>query len=111
MGLPCRRIGGGIELRVRAQPRAAREGIGGCVADAAGEQWLAVRVTAPPDGGRANEAALRLLARRLGVPVSRLVLVAGAASRWKRVSVEGEPEALEARLRELAGLEGEGEKA
>jgi uncharacterized protein (TIGR00251 family) len=50
---------------------------------------LRVRVQAPPVEGKANEALLRLLAKALGVPRSRLTIVAGRASRVKTVAVEG----------------------
>jgi len=72
------------ELRVRVQPRARRTEI-------AGERQgaLLVRVTAPPVGGRANEAACKLLAGRLGVSPSRVAVVRGASSRDKLIRVEG----------------------
>lgn len=103
MSLPFRLLADGIELRVRARPKASREAVEGCVPDAAGEPWLSVRVTAPADGGKANAAILRLLARRIGLPVSRLSLVAGSAARLKRIRIEGEPEELAARLEALVG--------
>jgi uncharacterized protein YggU (UPF0235/DUF167 family) len=62
---------------------------------------LRVSVAAPPIGGRANAACRRALAEALGVP-EVAVEVAAARSRRKRVRVEAEPGALEARLRKLA---------
>ncbi len=53
-----------------------------------GEHEYKVHVAAPPEKGRANEAMLAALADHLGVPVSRLRLVRGAASRIKTVAVE-----------------------
>jgi uncharacterized protein YggU (UPF0235/DUF167 family) len=47
-----------------------------------------VRVTAPPDGGRANEAVIALLAGALGVAKSRINIVRGMASREKVVMIE-----------------------
>jgi uncharacterized protein YggU (UPF0235/DUF167 family) len=88
---------------VKATPRAGRDGICGIVLDAAGAVWLVVKVTAPPDGGRANDAVLRLLARVLGVPVGACRLAAGVASRWKRVRVLGETGELAARAAAIAG--------
>ena len=41
--------GDGIELAVKATPRAGRTAIDGVVVDAAGVAWLAVRLTAPAD--------------------------------------------------------------
>ena len=72
------------------------------MADASGASWLSVRVTAPPDSGRANAAVLALLAQALGVPPRDLRLVAGASGRWKRIRVQGEPAALIPRAAALA---------
>ena len=98
---PFARRDGGLELAVKATPRARKEGIEGVVLDAAGAAWLLVKVTAPPDAGKANAAVLALLARALGVPPSALSLATGAGSRWKRVAVRGEPAALLARAEAL----------
>jgi uncharacterized protein (TIGR00251 family) len=69
---------------VRLTPRASQDKIIGWEGDV-----LRVRVTAPPVEGRANEALLRLLARALDVPTSRLRLVRGQTQRNKVVAVEG----------------------
>lgn len=45
------------------------------------------RVTAPPVGGEANQAVIRLLAKHLKTAPSRIELVSGAASRIKRFRV------------------------
>jgi uncharacterized protein (TIGR00251 family) len=50
---------------------------------------LLVRVTAPALDGRANQAVRRLLAKRLGVATSRVVIVRGQRSRDKVIEVEG----------------------
>jgi len=88
-------VGGPVDIVVHllVQPSARRDEIVGPQGDA-----LKIRVAAPADRGRANRAALALLAAGLGVPESRLTLVAGAGSRSKRVRVEG---ADPIRLREL----------
>jgi uncharacterized protein (TIGR00251 family) len=72
------------ELRVRVQPRARRDEVSGERAGA-----VLVRVTAPPVGGKANEALRRLVAKRVGVPPSRVSIVRGMGSRDKVVAVEG----------------------
>jgi uncharacterized protein len=71
-------------VKVRLQPRAARDEI---VGERAGA--LVVRLTAPPVEGQANEVLCRLIARRLGVARSRVSLLRGARSRDKVVQVEG----------------------
>lgn len=50
---------------------------------------LRVRLSAAPVEGRANEALVKLLAERLGVPRSRVAILRGMASRNKVVVVEG----------------------
>jgi uncharacterized protein (TIGR00251 family) len=85
------------DIHVRLTPRASREQIAPG-ADGA----YAVRVTAPPVEGRANEALCRLIAARAGVAPSRVSVVRGAKARDKVVRVEG-IEAADLRARLLAG--------
>jgi len=50
-------------------------------------------VSAAPERGRANDAVVALLARRLGVPRSSLSLVSGHTGRDKVVELQGLDEA------------------
>jgi uncharacterized protein (TIGR00251 family) len=67
---------------VRAAAR--RDEIAGVV-----EGAVVVFVSAPAHDGRANRAACRLLAKRLGVSQSRLTILRGQRSRDKLVEVVG----------------------
>jgi uncharacterized protein (TIGR00251 family) len=60
---------------------------------------LKVRLTAPPVDGAANDALVRFLAERLGVPRSAVSLVSGTGGRLKVVEVAGV--ALESARRQL----------
>ncbi len=71
-------------LLLRVQPGARRTEIVGFQG-----QRLRIRVVAPPERGRANEAAIELLAQALGVPKSRVRLAKGAASRDKLLVIDG----------------------
>ena len=71
-------------VTVRLTPRGGRDHIDGWDGDV-----LRVRVAAPPAEGRANEAMLRLVAKALRVPVSRVSLVSGSQSRLKLLAIEG----------------------
>ena len=75
-----------VYVAVWVQPGAKKDRIvgehGGC---------LKVAVTAPPEGGRANKAVARLLAKTLGTKKSLVEIVSGAASRKKRVAIVGVP--------------------
>jgi uncharacterized protein len=53
-----------------------------------GEAWK-LRVAAPPERGKANEATLELLSRTLGVAINDLRLVTGHGARDKTVEVAG----------------------
>jgi len=72
------------ELRVRVTPRARRDEIAGERGGA-----LLVRVTAPPEGGRANKAVCRVIARAMRIAPTRVTILRGGASREKLVRVEG----------------------
>jgi uncharacterized protein len=63
-----------------------------------------VRIAAPPENGKANEALVDLLAETLGVPRASVEISGGHGSRDKTVVVSGLGEAeVEARLVTLAG--------
>ncbi len=66
------------------QPRAKADRVAGRL----GPEWK-IQLKAPPVEGRANGALVEFLARGLGVPRAAVRIVAGLASRSKRVEVEG----------------------
>jgi uncharacterized protein (TIGR00251 family) len=78
------RADGSVVISVHAQPGAGRTGIVGRHGAA-----LKVKVAAPPEGGRANEALGRFLAETLGVKAAAVELTSGEASRQKRFTVTG----------------------
>src|SRR5947207_10708984 len=73
-----------VVIRLHVQPGAGRTAVVGRHGDA-----LKVRVAAPPEKGRANEACLELLAKVLGVAASDVTLTSGESSRSKRFTVTG----------------------
>jgi uncharacterized protein (TIGR00251 family) len=74
------------ELRVRLTPRADREAV---AFEPGPPPLVRARVSAPPVGGQANAALVKLLAQRLRVPKSRISVVRGQTAREKVVRVEG----------------------
>ncbi|MDZ4654431.1 MAG: DUF167 domain-containing protein [Coriobacteriia bacterium] len=50
---------------------------------------LSVRVTAPPEDGKANAAVRKLLAGALGVPKTAVRVVRGDTARHKTLEIEG----------------------
>ena len=88
-------------VRLRVAPGAARAGVVGRHGDA----WK-VRVTAPAEGGRANDAVVRLLADTLALPRTSVTLVSGHSARDKIVELAGvEPADIERRFSSAAGKE------
>ncbi|MBI3744786.1 MAG: YggU family protein [Chloroflexi bacterium] len=73
-----------MRLSVKVQPGARREEVVGFEGDV-----LRVRVIAPPDKGKANEAVVALLAKMLGVAKRDVTLVRGAGNRQKVIEVTG----------------------
>ena len=75
---------GTFDIRVHAQPGAGRTAVAGRHGDA-----VKLRVAAPPEGGRANDALGKLLAETFGVSPSKVTLVSGDRSRRKVFRVGG----------------------
>ncbi|MDR6873525.1 uncharacterized protein (TIGR00251 family) [Bosea sp. BE125] len=88
----------GLLLCVRLTPRGGRDGLDGIETLADGREVLKVRVRAAPSDGQANAALVALLAKLMGLPRSRVMLVAGASARLKSVPLEGDSATLLARL-------------
>lgn len=97
-----RAVDGGVALALKVTPRSARDAVEGLVDTGGGRLALQVRVRSAPSDGAANEAVLKLLARALDVPQRSVSLMAGAAARLKQIRVEGDAEAIVARLQVLA---------
>jgi uncharacterized protein (TIGR00251 family) len=96
----------GPVLRLHVQPGAGRTHVTGTFGTA-----LKVRVAAPPEAGRANEAVVKLLAESLDVDAATLELRSGDKSRAKRVLIRGaDPDALARTLEDLLA-EGQGPRS
>jgi hypothetical protein len=92
-------VNASTRLELRVVPGATRPGVVG----RHGTSWK-VRVAAAPEGGRANDAVVRLLAETLGIPRRDVAVVAGRTSRDKIVSLAGiSPGEIEERLSLSAG--------
>lgn len=74
----------GVQIKVRVQPRAAKNQIVGWMEDS-----LKVRLTAPPVEGEANAALVRFLAEYFNLSRQNVSLVTGTTSRQKVVQLKG----------------------
>ena len=73
-----------MELNIRVQPKARRNSIE--VSDDG--KVVVVRVTVAPEGGKANDAVVALLAKQLGVAKRRIQITRGHRARDKQVHIE-----------------------
>lgn len=75
-------------LRLRVTPNAGRDAIEGFETLADGTEVLRIRVAAVPDKGKANSAAIALLAKALHLPKSTFTITSGETSRLKTVRID-----------------------
>ena len=73
----------GSALAVRVTPRASRNEIVELLEDGT----IKVRIAAPPSDNEANAALINFLSEVLGIPKSRLDIVAGASGRDKLIAI------------------------
>lgn len=77
-------VSGGVEITVKVVPGASRDHVAGLLGDA-----LKVRVSAPPERGRANAAVEQVLADALGMSAKVVSVIRGRTSPRKTVFVSG----------------------
>lgn len=82
-----------LRVALRVTPGAGRDQIVGIGTEGAGQGRLLIRVTAPPEGGKANKAVIRLLAKAWQVPKSAMEIVTGAKGRNKILRIEAAEDA------------------
>ncbi len=78
-----------LRLTVKVKPGAKKEGI-----SITPDGSLEVRVSAPPEKGKANERLIELLAEHFGVAKSRISIVSGHTQRQKVVEIDLPEESL-----------------
>jgi uncharacterized protein (TIGR00251 family) len=100
-GKPWAASAGGLVVTVRLTPKGGRDSIDGIARLSDGGTVLKARVAAAPTDGEANDALIRLLARKLHVAPRDVTLASGATSRIKRLLIKGDPGAVAAALEEI----------
>ena len=76
-----------ITITGRVTPRSGRDEVMGRKVFEDGVQAVCVRVTAAPDGGKANKAVCKAVASSLGVPKTAVEVVSGHTARRKQLSI------------------------
>ena len=78
----CSAIPGGVRIAVQVMPNAKKTEVVGVQ-----DESVKIRLQAPALEGRANEALIRYLAQRLGVPKSAITLTHGQTNKRKLLEV------------------------
>ena len=74
----------GLDIKVRAVPRASKNEIQGIH-----DQALKIRLTTAPVDGKANQALVRFLSKELHISKSQIHLKQGETSRHKMLRITG----------------------
>ena len=82
-------------LNVTVTPRSGRDEVVGRIEGPNGSE-IRVRVTAPPDKGKANAAVCKLIAKELGIPKTAVSVAAGMTSHHKTLEIAAPPEVVHA---------------
>lgn len=101
MADPWRYSADGISIALRVTPRGGRDDIDGIEVLSDGRPVVKVRVRAIAEGGEANRAVTKLLAKVLGVRKRDVRVLSGTTSRQKQVAVDGDPRKLGELLRSI----------
>lgn len=72
-----------MDLRIKVIPKSSRNEIAGTMADGT----LKVKIAAPPEKGKANEALRAFLAEHYGVRQRDVTILSGETSPLKRVRI------------------------
>ncbi len=73
-----------ITIEVQVQPKSSRDEI---TAYQSGR--IKIRITAPPEGGKANERVREIIAGEFGISKSRVEIMSGQKSRLKIIKILG----------------------
>jgi len=82
--LPINKETSPYRFTVKAQPNASKNEIVGMLGES-----LKVRVKAPPENGKANEAIENLLAKTLGIKKTAVNVISGLSQSHKIIEVHG----------------------
>lgn len=81
---------GGVSVHVRVTPKAGRNEVRGVKETPTGVS-LSVSVTAVPEGGKANQAVIKLLAKEWKMAKGDIDVTSGTTSRDKTLTIAGDP--------------------
>ena len=91
------------QLAVRVTPKSGKNEVRGVSSGEDGRS-VSVRVTAPPEGGKANKAVCALIAKELGIAKGKVSVARGESSHHKMLAIDSPAEHVNAWLEQLPAL-------
>ena len=91
-------------LACKVTPRSGKDQVMGVQVASDGSREVALRVTAPPDKGKANKAVCKLIASELGVPKSGVEVKRGDTSHHKILQIACDQGVVDAWMQSLEVL-------
>ncbi|WP_455475839.1 DUF167 domain-containing protein [Bartonella sp. B17] len=79
----------GVILFVYLIPKSSIDKVVGIECRDNGKQYLVIRLRAVPEGGKANKALIKFLAKQWKIPPSCISLKSGITSRYKQLYFSG----------------------
>jgi len=98
LNLPFQPSKKGLRVALRVTPKASRNAVTGVADEADGARAIKVSVTAAPEGGKANAAVIKLLAKEWKVAKSYLAITAGETGRRKTVEIAADADRVQPQL-------------
>ena len=93
-----------ITCAVHVTPKSGKDEVVGISTAADGTREVRVRVTAPPDNGKANKAVCKLVASSIGVAKSCVAVKRGETSHHKLLQIDCHPQVYEGWLEGLPAV-------
>lgn len=87
-------------LAVKVTPKSGKDQVVGIV-ETDGLREVHLRVTAPPEGGKANKSVIKLLSKELGVPKTDIQVKRGDTSHHKMLELDCEQSLVDAWVESL----------
>lgn len=80
--LDVKQSDGGVILTVKVVPGSSRTSIAGQL-----DGMVKIKISAPPEKGKANQSLIEFLAKHLGVKKNEIEIIAGSANPVKKVKI------------------------
>jgi uncharacterized protein len=72
-------------IKILVRPNASKNSVDGIFAD-----WIKIRISSPPEKGKANKELIKFISGKLGIVKSDIKIISGLASSKKVIEIKKE---------------------